>query len=119
MIQKPDYTLTQSADQPSWKILVAGKEIGRVWIDTEGTDDVAGPSVFIETTDSDHAREAAVLKDTIRYAYGNLPYAELFTRYTVNDSEHAATLRTLGFEADEKPYADDAGVQWQNVKLVL
>lgn len=88
----------------------------------EDTDYVAAPSLLMNFTNESYAGtdiEAAVIKDTIRYAYGNLPYAELYSRYYAADTARAAFLRKLGFEADDKPYTDGAGGEWQNIKLVL
>ena len=121
MIQKSAYTLDKSPDQPVWSVHVDDKSIGKVGLVLEDTEFVPAPSVYVEFTDDSYAGgdiETGVIKEMIRYAYGNLPYAELYGRHLVSDTQHGTVLRKLGFEPDEKPYMDHNG-QWQNVRLVL
>ena len=121
-MQKPNYTLEQITDQPVWAVQVDGKQVGKVWLELEDTDFLAAPSLHVEFVDESYVGgdvESGVIKDTIRYAYGNLPYAELYSRHEVSDTQRGVVLRKLGFEPDDKPYKDDTEIEWQNVKLVL
>ncbi len=127
MVRKPDYTLEKLADSADdgkrlvWSVGVAGKAAGSVRIELEDSAEAQAPGLILTLDDSYRGQdiESAVLKDTIRYAYCNLPYAAVYSRHQTADKPYATVLRKLGFEPFEKPYKDDHDDEWQDVKLVL
>ncbi len=114
--------LEEQNKQVTWMIHADDKTIGAVWIELEDTDDVQAPAVHLMIGDGAYRGKgigAAVLKDTLRYAYGNLPYADIYSRHLVSNAGAATLLKKAGFEPDEKPYNDANDLEWQNVKLTL
>lgn len=115
-------TLEEQSKQLTWMVHADNKTIGAVWIELEDTDDVQAPAVHMMIGDSAYRGKgigAGVLKDMLRYAYGNLPYAVMYSRHLVSNKPAAKLLKKAGFEPDEKPYSDENNLEWQNVKLTL
>lgn len=121
--KKSDYTLEKSSDGLLWKIHASdGSVIGSVGLAVEESDYLEAPSLqlsFDKPTFVGHDIASAVIKDTIKYAYCNLPYEELFARYEVTNGADEKLYKSLGFEVDGKMYKDNDGREWQNAKLVL
>lgn len=108
--------------QVTWAIRAQGETIGIVWLRLEDTDDIQAPSLFILIGNTSHRAKgigSAVIKDTIRYAYCNLPYEKLYSRYLTSNNTAEGLLRKLGFERDGDAYDDAQGQAWQNVKITL
>lgn len=106
----------------TWVMRTDDKTTGVVWLNLENTDDVQAPSLFILTgNNQDDISEVrfTVMKELIRYAYCNLPYAILYSRQLVGDDVVDALNKKLGFEKDGDVYTDGADAKWQNLKLVL
>lgn len=101
-----------------WIIRSSDQVIGIVWLLLRDTDDLPAPSVHLITTGGD-AAATVVMKDTIRYAYCNLPYAAVSTRSLMSNDVGHEFAKKLGFEKDGEAYDDQNGQKWQNATLVL
>jgi GNAT superfamily N-acetyltransferase len=135
MNKKPLYTLVKpdpSTDdgyveletqnkQLTWLIQVEGKTVGISWINLEGDEYIDPPHVYVMVDEAYRGQGigSGVLKDMIKYAYCNLTSEILYSRQQTNDKVTEKLNKKLGFEIDEKPYEDENGQQWQNVKLIL
>lgn len=112
----------ESHQRLTWVVRTGDKTIGIVWLNLENTNDVQAPSVFM-LTDNNHddikELSLAAMKEVIRYAYCNLPYATLYSRQLVVDDMADTLNKKLGFEKDGDSYTDDADTKWQNLRLVL
>jgi hypothetical protein len=111
-------TTQDSATSTIWTIRKSGEVTGIVWLLLQDTDDLPAPSVHLITT-SDASAATVVMKDTIRYAYCNLPYVALWTRSLVSNDVSLHVAKKLGFEKDSEVYDDQNGQKWQNATLVL
>lgn len=108
--------------QLTWVIRVHDETIGIVWLRLENSEDIQAPSLYVLIGNTAHRTKgigSAVIKDTIRYAYCNLPYEKLYSRYKTSNSTAEGLLRKLGFERDGDAYDDEQNNSWQNVKLTL
>ena len=122
MNKKPEYTLVKSDSANNaltWVIQVGGKVVGNIDIDLENTAHVESPSVKMRLDETNRGIDTAVMKEIIKYAYCNLPSEVLYSRQQLNDATTDTLNKSLGFEKDGDAYADDDGLTWQNVKLVL
>ena len=114
--------LEDERKQLTWAIRVGDQTVGIVWLRLEDTQDIQAPSMYILIGNTAHRTKgigSAVIKDTIRYAYCNLPYEKLYSRYLTSNSTAEGLLRKLGFERDGDAYDDEEGNAWQNVKITL
>lgn len=112
----------QQEEVTAWAIRIADKTIGAVWIELLETDYLDAPSVHYLVGDPEYGESGvrdAAIKDMLRYSYAQLPYAVMYARHMATDKATENALRKLGFEPDAKPYVDDAGQRWQNVRVVL
>jgi len=122
MQEIPEYILEKLDGQARWRVCIDGKHVGSIWLDLDDTEYLEAPSlhsVAEEKRYQEQGVERAVIKDTVKYAYCNLPYQAIYTRYETENQSLEALYKSLGFESDGKPYEDDEGVEWQNAKVLL
>ncbi len=60
-----------------------------------------------------------VMQSVIEYIRINLNTRVICSRHLSSNGAIATVLQKLGFEVDGASYADENGLVWQNVKLVL
>lgn len=114
--------LEAAKKQVLWVIRADYKSVGVVWINLEDTPDLQAPSLHIMIGDPQYRHKGigyAVMKDAIRYAYCNLPYATLYSRHLTSNDIVDKLSKKLGFEKDGDTYDDEQGQTWQNIKLIL
>lgn len=121
MKPKLEYELEKKDERLTWIIRVDGKKIGTMSLQLTESDDLDVPALSFVLDEASYENGIAkqALKEPMRYAYGNLPYEFLYARYLKSNKTDEKLLSSLDFESDGKPYEDDEGQLWQNVKLTV
>lgn len=106
----------------SWTLLFDGAAKGSMWIDLQDSEYTTVPCLCLQLSNNDEVNQdsaKACIKGAIKYAYCNLPYTALYSRYQTRHQVMAETHRLLEFEKDGDSYLDNGNLEWQNTKLVL
>ncbi len=114
--------LEEAGRQITRAIIVDGKTIGVVWIELLENHNVRPPSIHIMIGNPDYRGKGLgllVMQSVIEYISINLNTRVIYSRHLSSNGVIATVLQKLGFEVDGASYADENGLVWQNVKLVL
>ena len=103
-------------------ISVGNKTIGAVWVELFENHSVKFPSIHIIIGNPEYRGKGIgsfVMKEAINYVVRELHFKTIYSRHLVNNQVIMAITESLGFKPDGKPYSDDNGLVWQNIKLVI
>ncbi len=103
-------------------ISVGNKTIGAVWVELFENHSVKFPSIHIIIGNPEYRGKGIgsfVMKEAINYVINELHFNTIYSRHLVSNQAITAVTKSLGFKPDEKPYTDDNGLVWQNIKLVI
>lgn len=113
-------TLVLSEHDIVWMIEYDGQVVGMIEVHLEPNEYLAGPAVSIMIGDP-VMRGAGIGFTAMRAAIAWLQYDEgeeiIFSRYPAGNEVACRLSQKLGFEEDDEPYTDAAGLRWQNVVI--
>ncbi len=112
----------ESEEQLTWMISLHENIIGTIWVLTDDTEYVSGPSIHFMIGDPDargHGAGRAATQAVIDYLREEGKYQHLFSRHLMVNEGAKKLLESCGFEKLEEPYEDSDGLSWQNVALLL
>lgn len=109
----------ENPDQLNWMIELDGRVVGSVWVDLEPKHTVPAPAVHIMIGDPTARGKGvgrASLAAVIAYLQEQGEVA-IYSRILVCNATAKNLLHDLGFAPDGQPYADQDGLEWQNLAL--
>lgn len=110
--------LETEGKQHTWMIRYEDKTIGAAWIELVKNHSVQAPSVHLMIGDPSYRGKGlgrATMNALISYLIDE-GATIIYSRHLVNNKIIASLNHSLGFIADGKPYADENGLIWQNIK---
>ena len=111
-----------STNRETWMISYGGKVIGAIWIDLEGTEYLAAPSIHIMIGSPNTRGKGvglAVMKSFIKRMEDEDKEGDLYSRHLLENEPITKLFRKIGFEDAGVPYEDSDGLSWQNVSYKL
>lgn len=114
--------LEKKHEQLTWMIRYDNKTIGAVWLELHDTKHLKSPAFHIMIGDKTYRGKGfgkAIMQEMISYARDILKSNILYSRHLTSNSRIAHLNDTFGFTKDSKPYKDEDGLEFQNVKLQL
>lgn len=104
-------------DQLNWMISYDDKVVGSIWVDLEPSEYLQSPSVHI-MIGSPEARGKGIGLSTTAAVVEHLQkqgYAQVYSRYVMNNEGSKNLLGKLGFHELGTPYTDKDNLEFQNV----
>jgi len=114
--------LKAQGKQLTWMIRIDNQTIGAAWIDLLENHSVKSPSIHLMIGAKEYRGRGigkATMSALIEYVQTHIETPAIYSRHLTTNSVVAAMNRSLGFANDDIPYADENGLEWQNVKLAI
>jgi len=114
-------TLERDGKQITWMLRHGDQTIGAAWIELIENHGVKAPSVHLMIGDPLFRGKGigrATMTAMIQYLREN-GYQIVYSRHLVGNDAVSGLNHSLGFLADGEPYADENGLEWQNIILSL
>ena len=107
----------EGQDQLNWMIEYQGKVVGSVWADLKQVGNVPAPAIHIMIGDPDVRGKGIGFAATSKVTdhLEGQGFKSIYSRHLTKNSGASGLLQSLGFTELGEPYADDDGLQWQNV----
>lgn len=104
-------------DQLNWMIEYQGKVVGSVWADLKQVGNVPAPAIHIMIGDPDVRGKGVGFAATSKVTehLEDQGFKAVYSRHLTKNSGASGLLQSLGFTNLGEPYADDDGLEWQNV----
>ena len=112
-------TLEKNGKQITRMIVVDNKTIGAVWIELFENHGVKLPSVHIIIGDPDYRGKGigkSAMKAAIDYSK-KLKFKTIYSRHLSTNAPVSKLNDSLGFKNDGRPYKDENGLLWQNIRI--
>lgn len=114
--------LEQKGKQITRVIIFDKKTIGVVWIELFENHHVQPPSIHIMIGNPDYRGKGigkSAMQSAINYVKNTLKLNTIYSRHLADNMPVIYLNKSLGFKEDGRPYTDDNGLVWQNIKISL
>lgn len=114
--------LAETGEQLTWMMRFDKRTIGAIWIVFKNSEHLPSPHISIMIGDPSARGKGiglAAMNSVIAYVKEKYSYQTIYARHLTSNVESAGLLHKIGFENLSHSYADEDGLEFQNVQLKL